>query len=804
MKKIILYIIAIVLCFYKPAICAVYEASYIPWSGYWWPKIHGGLVTGWDYNGHPSPFEKYDYVTVGTYEGPATEFGREHHYATDALLWEGLCFCWSAAAILEEEPIHKGVYKDTLFLIGDKKGLLTAAYLGTTYNTYSTEKPVDFHQILENFIANQKIPVIMDLGTGGESWNYPVFKYEINYTQDGNTRHYTTTVYFATDEVDPDFVGTHISRRTFYYYFILDQDGNIIENEWEKESFAPVNAYEPFGTKVMNTALNLDTVREIAYTYDDSYEENDDFLSAASLSNGSHTLVAMDKDCFQIDLRKNNRVTIQVIPEWKDSVWLRTYTPDGELIQETLGSSEQQVIAGDDYPTGICFFEIEPVKYSRDPYYTLIFKHNLSYQGIFPVYPPGQWRSGIAFLSPDKNPFTNIRTIFSLINQDGSPQISFIDNSPDIYLLGMADEDFGLPMLTGSEYIRIDSDKQFSSLQASTAEKYDLMLGANFIPLEKSSSKIFFPYFARTGGWKTEIGIINTGEETEEILLYSYDKEGNILASDTLEFAPGQKWEKDSSVFGIMLSGAESVSAETVSGRNSLTGYIIYSYSSKGKAIVTLKKETGTEMILPHIASDGYWWTEIAFMNIGEEDSNINCFAYDIQGNLIGTAEYVLKPKQNFVREAANIFSDVSAKDIVSMRIVSQNNQELYGLLLYGTDKNLQMAGLQIHPSYSSQFYLPHVPCIETWWTGIGIMNTGDTEADISFTLFKENGNILGIKTAHLNPNQRWAGFVTDLFEKDTAISGKYMEIKSANGEPISGVYVIGTSDGKRLMGDGF
>ena len=94
--------------------------------------------------------------------------GGRFYYNPQALTWEGLCFNWAAAAILEPEPTHKGIFQNTAFLVGDKKALLTVAYDGALYNKYPINNPADFHDLLEEFITNQKMPIMMDLGTDGE------------------------------------------------------------------------------------------------------------------------------------------------------------------------------------------------------------------------------------------------------------------------------------------------------------------------------------------------------------------------------------------------------------------------------------------------------------------------------------------------------------------------------------------------------------------------------------------------------------------------------------------------------------
>lgn len=779
--------------------CATYEADYVPWSGYWWPFTGGGLVTGAGYRGHPSPLEKYDYVTCGIYYGPATSYGMQHYYNKDALSWEGMCFCWAAAAILEEEPVHKGIYEGTAFLIGDKKGLLTVAYHGTLYNRYSINSPVEFHGVLEDFVRYQKAPIIMDLGTDGEIWNYPVFKYDIDYTQDGNIRHYTTKIYYASDGVKPDFVGTLVSTTTYYYYFVLDGEGNITESGWEGESVnaPPVNASEPFGTECKNPGVDYEQVLGIVTTVDDPYEKNDSFEDAALLSSGGYKLLAINSDYFRVALEMGDRLNIRVVAEGEGDVSLRTYNPEREFMEETPGS-EEQVIEAD--KTGEYFLEIIPLEQSDEPGYELFLMQRLPSQGIFPVNPSGLWCTGIALLSPDNDIG---RSIICLVDKDGFPQTSYNERSSERHLLGTLETSFGLSS-TGNGYIRVDSDSPLWGLQVSTDGDY-LMLGSNLIPISKASAEVFFPHFARTGGWQTSFGLINVGDQTEEILRQSYSEEGQILASDTIELAPGEKVENDTFYIGILTTDARSMSASTMSNRDSLVGYIKFlnpSFGSRARAIVPLATEGDTELVVPHIASGGNWWTGIALMNTGNGDSTVTFSVYDVEGNQIGAVEHILKAKQNLVREASNIFAGSVAGEIASMKVVSQNSQPLCGLLLYGSTQELQLAGLPIRPAAASPLYLSHLACFDPWWTGIGLMNASEVPADISFSLFNGKGDFLGVRTHHLNPNQRLASTVKGLFGDDISQTAMYLKIESAGGQPVSGIYLIGSSDGFRLMGD--
>lgn len=774
--------------------CAVYEAGYMPWSGYWWPFTSGGLVTGLGYRGSPSPLSKYDYVTTGTYYGPARNYGMAHYYDKNALSWEGMCFCWAAASILEPEPVHGGVYNRTVFHVGDKKGILTAAYHGTLYNKYSVSTPEAFHAILREFINGQKMPIIIDLGFDGEIWNYPVFKYETDFIQAGNIRHYTTTIYYPANSVSPDYVGTHVSNCTYYYYFELDGNNNIIKSGWEDSSVSnhPVNAFEPFGTEPQNPGMDYETVKRIVSTDDDPFEENDAFETAESISSGGYALMAIDRDFFKFEAENGDNLNIRFNAGEDSHIIVRSYTPERMLIQETSGRSSQVI---DVLRAGEYFLEIIPDDPAKEYDYELYIQHVLPNRSIFPLNPPGLWVNGIALLSPDDTG----RTIITQIDAGGYPDLSYQSRGIK-HQLGILEYDFNLLSTNAGGYVRIDSDHLISGLQSITDGNL-LMAGSNLLSMDTAASEIYYPYFIRTDNWETIFGLINTGDDTEEILRSSYDAEGKIVGSETIELAPGQKLENNTFYMGILKAGAKSVSASTLSGRASLLGYIKFANSiffPKGRAVVPMSAEGKTELIVPHVASGSGWSTFLAVMNTGAETAAVDFIAYDRQGNQTGNVSRVLKANQNFVGKISDIF-DLDS-EIASMKIKSDNNQPICGLFLYETGDRL--AGISMQPADVSRLYLPHLASSMNWSTGIGLMNAGNMKADLFFTLYDDNGETLAVETRGLGPNQRLAFTLKNFFGTETVRDGRYLKIESLEGLPICGIYLIASADGLKLMGD--
>lgn len=783
----------------KGGLCATFEADIVPWSGYWWPFTSGALVTGDGYHGHPAPLEKYDLVTVGTKDGPATEYGRQFYYNPQALSWEGLCFNWAAAAILEPEPTHKGIFQNTAFLVGDKKALLTVAYDGALYNKYPINNPADFHDLLEEFITNQKMPIMMDLGTDGEVWFYPVFKYETHYTRENSIRHYTTTIYYATDAVPPDYKGTAVSSSTYYYYFKVDAEGNITDIGWEGDSIghAPVRACEPFGgTQPRNPGIDFNMVKQIVSTDDDPYEENDSFESRAALSTYAYNLVAMDDDFFYIPLKQGDRFKVQIISETED-ILLKIYDPEGALLGETAVGAKQIIEA---QQSGEYTIKVIPLEPEEEHTYTLYLEHNLPFQAIFPIHPAGSWGTGVAlFDSHGKEG----RKIISLFDDSGYPQKSYSPKPGISFLLGTIEEDFGLTH-ENKGYIKIDSDTPLLGLEASFVLGY-LMLGANLMPLDESSEEIFYPHLYNKEGWKTFFGLLNTGDYTEEVLRISYGADGQILKTQTVVLAPGERFEEDTSYQPILSNGSRCMTAETLSNRASLLGYIKIlnpSIGAKGRALVPLTGNTGPELVIPHMAIDDNWWTGVVVMNAGYDDSGVVFLAYDDNGNLLASSEHLLRPGENLLQFASDLFSDTPAKHIASIRISSVAGQPLYGLVLYGSKDNNRLAGMPLSAPREFPVYLPHIASSNGWWAGIGLVNSSAETAAINFLLLDEDGNIVAEEDRALNENAHMAVTIKDLFKNFNLEDARCLKIDAIGNQVVSGIYLMGSDDGLNLMGD--
>jgi hypothetical protein len=203
------------------------EAARQPWSGWWWPAWEGVGPTLFAPNG---PLEKYDaYVALTSGASPHTQTWEREQFSLPGNRWAGHCNGFAAAALLEPEPTHPVTVLGLSFSVGDLKGLLTDYHFADTtawsYGESGELNPADFQRTLLSWLgdASTGFVITFDLGNG-ESWSYPVYRFESRWwpdPQEEGRTHVRTTLWMADIEVPPGFVGTRpypdSAGKTFAY-----------------------------------------------------------------------------------------------------------------------------------------------------------------------------------------------------------------------------------------------------------------------------------------------------------------------------------------------------------------------------------------------------------------------------------------------------------------------------------------------------------------------------------------------------------------------------------------------------------
>jgi hypothetical protein len=240
--------------------------SAYPWSGYWWPHNGGGLT---------GPLSKYDQLL-----GTGAAGWEQQRVSPNAPSWFGYCHAWSASAVLEREPQQPRTVGQVSFGVGDQKGLLAACHAQDVANSYGDRygdgqgsedaqdlSPDELWRILQLYIKQNKIPLVMDLEPGEEVWNYPVYQYEVEYQNRGDGWcDAVLTLVAADDDVEPDYVGTKESVHQYTFRFRFENGAVAIgSGQWTGDSVGdhPDFAWYPYVAVAENPEIDVAQVGNI-------------------------------------------------------------------------------------------------------------------------------------------------------------------------------------------------------------------------------------------------------------------------------------------------------------------------------------------------------------------------------------------------------------------------------------------------------------------------------------------------------------------------------------------------------------
>jgi hypothetical protein len=206
------------------------QARFVPWSGPWWPGQKGGLLR---------QLRKYDLLT-----GKQAASWEKTNNPRNAAPWAGYCHAWAAAAMLEREPraprtVKGPSGKSVVLSVGDQKALLTICYdanyepvhYGERFSGEAGNDPQDIYpdvlwSALRQYVKQRGVPLIVDIDPGKAVWNHPVYRYRVTHrpTTTPGQRLATMEIWMADDQVQPDFIGTRVKKKT--YQFTYRANGN--------------------------------------------------------------------------------------------------------------------------------------------------------------------------------------------------------------------------------------------------------------------------------------------------------------------------------------------------------------------------------------------------------------------------------------------------------------------------------------------------------------------------------------------------------------------------------------------------
>ena len=121
-----------------------------------------------------------------------------------------------------------------MFYVGDKKGLLTACHQNDIDIKANGTSPEVFHWWLLHYIKDNGVDFYADLAPGEQVWNYPVYRYEMEITDNGSEMNVICYIWYL-DFAEPD-ISENVIKSNRYTYILTKSGNEITGGRWTGNS----------------------------------------------------------------------------------------------------------------------------------------------------------------------------------------------------------------------------------------------------------------------------------------------------------------------------------------------------------------------------------------------------------------------------------------------------------------------------------------------------------------------------------------------------------------------------------------
>ncbi|MFW5722204.1 MAG: S8 family serine peptidase [Desulfohalobiaceae bacterium] len=300
--------------------------------------------------------------------------------------------------------------------------------------------------------------------------------------------------------------------------------------------------------------------------------------------------------------------------------------------------------------------------------------------------------------------------------------------------------------------------------------------------------KTVFPHIPDSGGWTTEIGLLNAdANATCTGLLKAYDAQGQPVSTPlAISLPPLGRRQIDTGE--IFPDQREIASMVFESDSPKASGYLKFSLPGVNRAAVAATTTTASgDLLLPHIASTPSWWTGVALTNTSVVKKTVV-----LELNDGSSAQIDLGPRAQRAFLIRDLFGGHPLPQATTGRI--RNADKVAGLMLFGNDT--QLAGVSLSDQTRSSLVFPHIADDESWWTGVALHNPANATAQITLTPHTDLASELDGRNATVAAGQSLTRIFSGL---ELSPLTTWFQAESAH--PLTGLELFATTDNKALAG---
>lgn len=746
------------------------EAESIPWSGYWWPTQSGALANGYQLRDEPAPLEKYEFLLDGRYPGQATSWELQHNFDPEAPSWFGQCNGWAAAAAYENIDIVPSVMDRILFRVGDKKGLLSTSHFSDPA-VYGSGSPESFHEFLLTYLYLNKKAFVANLGSKDQTWFYPIYRFDMHIDEHSDHQIVTVQIWYADDQVKPDFQGTVEKTDIFEYSLQLNSQGEVTGGEWLDSSVYdhPRSVFFPLSPQPRNPYLDYQAVRNIALDRDDELESD----SPVVLPQGHFDLVLLNEDQYYFDVSSGDVIdliftrnddlsesALVTVTDESGTQYLNAALDDHLDLKIQSDFSQRffvSVTRPDYVDAGI--YQVDYDRYSPSDTYQPSLRRGSAWNGCALTNAGDHTITGLSLVACDRDGHALV-TLFGPADLPAGNKILFsVDattvmpaDRTDIYVLKVTRGMDLVPLFLGGDW-----QKDMSAFGRMNPAASQLVVPdvSSMFDVHKSVS----------------FGVQNLTGQEQESNFFLYNVSGLFVGAKTVSLNPHSILNYSESSNPIKSSLSNGWYLLETNASKALSGYVNWNYGADNYESNFVLTDQGTDYIFPHVTVSTPWSTQITLINLTDQ---FNVVSFTLTAGGGGALEtVVLDPheKREFTL-SVDLFSGYSAGilDAAALQIHSSGLMSGYGTYLAAADSKARFP-LLLDSDAAKSLVLPHVASDDYWWTGIILYNQDINDMAVKILPHAPDGRLLedGVVTRIV------AGEGKDVFTLKSILSGNLL-----------------------------
>jgi hypothetical protein len=730
------------------------------------------------------------------------------YYDPSAPGWFGLCAYWARAACYEHVDIYPSSEQNVIFRIGDKKGLLTLAHNSDFLDLADGSAPEEFHFWLLNYIRDQKKAFVADLYAGTAVWSYPIYKYDMQTSRNGNTESVSVKVYYADDNVAPDYRGTQILTTNYTYDLTLDAAGAITGGQWTGTSVAdhPELMSSSLGIGTIFPGLDYHEILRLAASRDDFLEQGS---QTVEIGPGTYHLILLDEDVYRISANSGDILSIRIEKEPGSLRDIEAVVVDGN------GDEVRRAVVADDSPLDDLFTSTAPpytIRLTQDDYtdpniYLLKVDLKRSFNQEVPYIPKANEWSGFALTNSGSAAVEGVT--LTTRHADGVPIQTVLGPlklaSGEKRVFFFSDLPVRLTELYETDRLTLTADGPVDLLNLIGEQNRFL---SAFFQGDARGFRLVIPDTAApmTPGVRMFGGVRNESLEEARVSLRLYSAEGLLMqeVTETIAARGGFSIKPGYDPFYTMpTSGWIEILG---SGEQPLSGF---QYTSNASGVETLfaLPVGGVRKIVPHIPEPGYWSTKVTLINPNDQENHVKLHLALAGADSSGDLNILLAPREKRVLDLQDQFGKRAGEPLYHSILEITGFYPLVGYFTYsvpnGTD-NASYALLDDSYYFKSTLSLPHYPGNDGfWWTGVVVCNPSTFPVTVRIEPYDHDGKLMAGCVLSVN----LAAGAYDVFEVasrfgETASGISFLKLRTeGNSGAIGGFYLYGDNGNHILSG---